>query len=116
MRDDAIITICRLTNTAEPGAMPKEVLTEVLTAYGEERAVGYNRFFAAVGANTQIDVMIRIWRHPGINTGMYAVLSQSGNDGQYRIIQAQNVLDDDGLKVCDLSLQRLEDFYDLVNG
>jgi len=113
MRDAGVVTVCQLTNTAQAGAMPVEELTAVATAYFEERTVGYNRYFTALGVNERVDMMIRVVRMPEARAGMYAVLSQSENDGQYRIAQVQNLLDDDGLKVTDLSLTRLDTFYNL---
>ena len=113
MKDAGVVTVCQLTNTAQAGEMPKEELTAVATAFFEERTVGYNRYFAARGANERVDLMIRVVRMPEARAGMYAVLSSSENDGQYRIAQVQNLLDDDGLKATDLSLTRLETFYEL---
>lgn len=113
MKDAGVLTVCSLTNTAQAGDMPKEELTAVATAYFEERTVGYSRYFTALGANERVDMMIRTWRMPEARAGMYAVLSSSENDGQYRIAQVQHLLDDDGLKVTDLSLTRLETFYEL---
>ncbi len=113
MMDAGVLSVCSLTNTAQAGAMPVERLTPVATAYFEERTVGYNRYFTAMGANEQVDLMVRSWRLPEARAGMYAVLSSSENDGQYRIIQVQHLLDDDGLKVTDLSLRRLETNYTL---
>lgn len=113
MMDAGVLSVCSLTNTAQAGDMPKEELTAVATAYFEERTVGYNRYFTAIGVNERVDMMIRTWRMPEARAGMYAVLSSSENDGQYRIAQVQHLLDDDGLKVTDLSLTRLETFYEL---
>jgi hypothetical protein len=114
MFDAGTVTICTLRNTAAAGQMPKEQLQTVTAAYFGERTVGYNRYYAAAGVNEQIDLLIRIWRTNQVRIGMYAVLSMSENDGQYRITNVQQLLDDDGLKVTDLTLQRLERNYDVT--
>lgn len=113
MHDAGILTVCGLINRAEAGAMPDMALAKVTAHYYEDRAVGYNRFYAAQGVNEQIDLVSRIWRDTSVRIGMYAVLSQSENDGQYRITNVQHLLDDDGLKVTDLTLSRIEELYDI---
>lgn len=107
------VTICDLVNTADAGAMPVEKLSPVTAALFEERAVGYNRFYAAQGVNQQIDLLIRVWRM-AVQIGQYAVLEMSENNGQYRITNVQNLMNDDGLKVTDLTLSRLDSNYDVV--
>ena len=107
------VTICDLVNTAAAGAMPVEKLSTVTAALFEERAVGYNRFYAAQGVNQQIDLLIRVWRM-SVQIGQYAVLEMSENNGQYRITNVQNLMNDDGLKVTDLTLSRLDSNYDVV--
>lgn len=111
--DSGLVTVCTLQNTAAPGSMPHEALIPVLSAYYGERTVGYGRFYQAQGVNEQVDMLIRIWRSTAARIGMYAVLSQSENDGQYRITNVQQMLDEDGLKVTDLSLQRMDDLYEI---
>ena len=112
--DSGKVTICTLRNTAEPGAMPNEALVPVLSALFGERTVGYNRFYQAQGVNEQVDMLIRIWRTTAARIGMFAVLSHSENDGQYRITNIQQLLDEDGLKVADLTLQRMDDLYEIT--
>lgn len=113
MKDAGLVTICNLENTAEPGRMPVEQLVPVTRAFFEERTVGYNRFYTALGANQQVDLLIRIWRFPA-QIGQFAVLTDSENDGQYRITNVQHLLDDDRLKATDLTLTRLERNYDVA--
>lgn len=114
MFDAGVVTICGLKNTAAKGAMPKEELSAVAASMFEERAVGYGRYYAAQGVNERIDMVIRIWRCTECRIGMYAVLSQSENDGQYRIGNVQHLTDKQELKVTDLTLTRLEKNYDLA--
>lgn len=115
MMDAGTLTVCELTNVADNGAMPVEKLSEVASTYYEDRVVGYGRYFAAKGVNEQVDLTVRSWRLPEARAGMYAVLTDGENDGQYRIVQVQHLLNEDGLKVTDLSLARLEAFYELAD-
>lgn len=121
MMDAGIVTICTLENVAEHGNMPKPKLVplkmdeEELTWQFEERTVGMNRQYQAKGVSERVDMLIRIWRAP-VRIGMYAVLTdyegQENPDGdQYRIDNVQQLIDDNGLKVTDLTLYRLEELY-----
>lgn len=112
MMDAGTLSLCTLVNTAAPGTMPKERLHEIAQSYFEERVVGFSRYFTARGVNEQADLMVRAWRMPEAQAGMYAVLDKSEYNGQYRIVQVQHLLNDDGLKVTDLTLARLGDFYE----
>ena len=114
MKDGGIITVCELTNTAETGEMPKDRLSPVFSDYFEERLVGYGRFYQAKGVQESIDMLVRINRTTSARIGMYAVLSMSENDGQYRITNVQQMLDFDNLKCTDLTLSRLERLYDVA--
>ena len=111
--DSGMVQICNLQNTADPGLIPQERLVPVLSALFGERTVGYNRFYQAQGVNEQVDMLIRIWRTGLAHIGMYAVLSCSETDVQYRIINVQHLLDEDGLKVTDLTLQRMDQLYEV---
>lgn len=106
--------VCTLQNTAEPGAMPVDRLSPVFADYFGERTVGYNRYYAAKGVNEQVDLLIRIGRTTAARIGMYAVLSMSENDGQYRITNVQQLLGEDGLKCTDLTLSRMDELYEVI--
>lgn len=114
MMDAGMVQICSLINDAQPGDMPHMGLSPVTSLYFEERTVGYGRFYAAQGVNEQVDLLIRTWRCSLCRIGMYAVLSQSECDGQYRITNVQHLLSEDGLKCMDLTLERLETNYDIA--
>lgn len=123
--DAGIVTICNLVNQAEEGDMPADVLevakdsseNSLIYQFGE-RAVGYNRQYAAAGVGERVDMLIRIWRSP-VRIGQYAVLTdyfgQENEAGdQYRIDNVQHLVDDDGLQVTDLTLYRLDELYEVA--
>ena len=113
MRDDGILTFYDLQNVAENGRMPVETLVPVSTAFYGRRTVGMNRLYAAAGANRSIDVLVRCFNTPSLplvnnRTVQYVILE----DGlQYRIDMVQEIVELDAL---DLTLVRLEDFYDVA--
>ena len=117
--DSGILTLYKLTNTAANGRMPEMKLVEYDRAYYGERTVGYNRLYAAKGVNQSIDKLIRIWRNDAVEVGDYVILEDvdlvKNKPRQYRVDAVQQLTDDDGLKVTDLTLSRLEKFYDVID-
>lgn len=109
MRDGGIVKVCSLINTAEPGFKPVEQLHEEAAFFFAYRTAGVTRRYAAKGANSEFDFVIRCFNGTELPPGAeYAVLE----DGrQYRIENAEPMYDQDAL---DLSLVRLEDFYDVI--
>lgn len=116
MMDAGYLTICDLENQAEAAAMPKEALVKGNKWLFEVRTLGYGRQYAAKGVNEQVDLLVRIWRDETAGIGCYALLENSRYDGQYRIDNVQQLFDDDGLEVTDLTLRRLDNLYDVING
>lgn len=108
MDREGIVKICKLENISEPGRMPVEKLVEISTAYYRKRTVGYNRVYAALGANQAIDMLVRCFnvevpRYPEI----YAVFG----DEQYRVSMMQEIVEEGAI---DFTLVRLEDNYDVA--
>ena len=116
--DAGLVTLCNLVNTAEGGYMPKEQLVPWETLQFETRNIGVTRFYAAQGANQQIDMLIRVWR-VNAKIGMYAVLTdyegqENENGDQYQIDAVQHTLNADSLKVTDLTLRRVDRLYEVL--
>ena len=109
MRDVGLLTLYDLTNTASSGDMPAEKLVSVGTAYYAERTVGYNRIYAAMGANEQIDMVVRCYNTDVPYSAKYVIL-EDGN--QYRISVKQKIVDEDAT---DLTLVRLGENFDVAS-
>ena len=107
MRDMGILTLYDLVTTSTSGDMPIEKLSLVGTAYYAEKTVGYNRIYAARGANQEIDTVVRCYNTDVPYSAKYVVL-EDGN--QYQISVKQKIVDEDAT---DLTLVRLEDYYDV---
>lgn len=105
MRDGGILKICSLQNIAEPGFMPREALVVEADAFFGYRQIGVTRLYAALGANQRIDLLVRAYVTALGDGWKYVVI----DDVQYRIDLAQPVGD-----AIDLTLIRLEDFYDVT--
>lgn len=121
MLDDGKATFCDLIDQAQGGDMPKPKLKMVHVGMFENRIVGFNRRYAAMGVNQEISALIRIWRPPlredrtpAVQVGMVAVLEESEIDGQYRVDVVQPLSNFDGINVTELTLSRLEDNYEIA--
>lgn len=128
MRNDGVLFVCTLDNTAENGDMPKEVLTKTNKYWFENRTVGINRQYLAKGVNEQVDLVVRIAKATQIRIGMYAVLGNgeqfvithvtTGHDSyeRHKIVDTYYyrkpaIID---LDYTELTLMRLEKNYDLA--
>ena len=109
--DSGKLTVCTLKNTAKKGDMPKNRLEKGNWHFYKERTIGYNRQYAAMGVNQRIDMLARIWQDRTIRADMYALIE----DEQYRITVVQHLLNEDNLPVTDLTLERLDDLYDVAS-
>lgn len=107
MRDMGILSIYDLVTTSTSGDMPVEKLSLVGTAYYAEKTVGYNRIYAARGANQEIDMVVRCYNTDVPYSAKYVVL-EDGN--QYQISVKQKIVDEDAT---DLTLVRMEGYYDV---
>lgn len=107
MFDAGLLTICSLKNTAAPGMMPKDQLVKICTVFYDERTVGVTRAYAAMSADQRIDMLVRCYNVALPVNAEYVVME----DGtQYRISLKQTQGDH-----IDLTLERLEDYYDVIS-
>lgn len=128
MFDSGTLFVCNLTNTAEKGDMPKMQLEKVNKYWFENRYVGYNRSYTAMGVNERVDMLVRIPRDESVRIGQYVIL---GNGEQLRIDLVSHGQDVNprtktvnqnyyrqptivGLKYTELTLSRLDENYDVA--
>ncbi len=102
--DGGIVTIYRQRNTAGPGEMPSYGWDVWWSSYFGEKTVGVNRYYIAMAQDDQIDRMIEVRPNRGISPATDR--AEIGGE-YYRIAQAQHVLDEDGLPMTDLALERV---------
>ena len=113
MKADDLLNVYTLEDISEPGKMPVQKLVFLKQEFYEERTIGVTRYYAAMGANSRVDALVRIWEDRNITPGYYVILP----DGkQYRVDFVQHLKGDDGLPVSDLTLIRLENNYDVIDG
>lgn len=112
MDREGLLNICTLENIAAPGFMPVEKLHTVATAYYRKRTVGYNRLYAAMGANQEISLLVRCFNTevPTYTQQLYVVFPNESSDNQFMVSAIQEIVEDGAV---DLTLTRMEEYYDL---
>lgn len=108
--NDGVLNIYSVENQATPGNMPNNKFTQKVEKLRyDERTVGMSRYWIAMQAQEQIDFLVRTPRIMSVNTSDIVTLI----DGeQYKIKQIQypkEIYPD----CMDLSLERLEEHYEL---
>ena len=113
MDREGILYICKLENTSSPGYMPVDKLIPICSAYYRKRTVGYNRMYAALGANKSIDMLVRCFNTeaPDYSRELYVVFPDD-NSVQYRVSIIQEIIED---RAIDLTLERMENLYDVAS-
>lgn len=113
MKDSGTLFIYELKNIADPGDMPAEALDKVTSKHWfETMYIGRDRQSQAKGYGERIDLRVRIHYEPEARIDRFVVL---GNGDQFRIIDCTPNKNEDGLRCTDMSLMRLEDFYDVAD-
>lgn len=100
--DDGVCKLYRVVSRSPAGGKPGRQMEYLCDHWYQERVVGVTRHYTAMQAGKRIERVIRIWREPRITAGDCCV----DNGSQYRIEQVQHLLNEDGLQVTDLTLER----------
>lgn len=111
MLDSGELIVWRGVNTAPPGGMPVISYSEVWGSCYENRTVGITRWYTAQQYGDRADAVVRVHRTYGIRPAEDRIIINpyDHEDGNaYRVTQKQDVLDDNGLPVTDLTLERVE--------
>ena len=110
--DDGILNIYDIQNLAQQGDKPRMGLVLKSTHFFGFDTVGYNRYYAALKTNEQIDGVIRIWQDRTITNQNICVLE---DNLQYKISLIQHTKDDDGVDVTKLTLTRIDEKYEIID-
>ena len=107
--DSGTLSLQRGVNTAPPGGAPVMELTEVWGSYYEARTVGVQRYYTAMEHAARADAVVRVPRYYGISpdTDRITLTPVDYQDtGVYKVLQVQQILDEDGLPATDITLER----------
>lgn len=108
--DDGIVKIYDVVNAAAPGDLPVNKLQNPTEFFFSEDALGITRYYEAIKANQLIERVISIYRYP-VNINQVAVFEDGS---QYTIQMVQHELDDNGIKITRLSLERNGENYEIA--
>lgn len=114
MFDGGLVKVYKIGEVSLPGDMPVEGLTFYQSFYFEERSIGMTRNYMAMQSNKQIDRLIRIWQDRAVDVGCVCLITDGvDTDVQYRVASNQHQVNDEGLKVTDLTLEKVGTLYDV---
>lgn len=108
MRDGGKVQLCALVEVQTKGFMPVQKLNPVEEPFFSYRTGGVQRRYLAKGNNFEYDFLIRCWNLPTLPDGVEYAVMPDGN--QYRV-EAEPIFDQDAV---DLTLTRLEDYFDVI--
>lgn len=109
---DGVVTICAVTDAAEPGKKPVEKLSaKLLLRYAEQR-LGIQRFYSGRQNQVEVERVIRV-PHTGKVSSQDVAITEDG--AQYRIDLVQRAM---GVfpPAEDLTLVRVTQKYEVENG
>lgn len=107
--DDGIVRICEVTNIVGNGEKPRKGLRVKESFFFGYDVLGLNRYYIAKQANQQIEAVINIPGWNALNAGQSVAVLEDGSQYLIQLIQPQ--LDDDGLRITKLSLERITQEY-----
>ena len=111
--DDGIIRLYQIVYDTQEGGKPNRKLNLYDSFYFGYETLGINRYYTALKANEQIEAVVHIQGWLPLNVSeMIAVME---NDVQYRIPLAQPTLDEFNLRITRLSLERIDQEYDIID-
>ena len=108
--DDGIVSICKVENLKSPGEIPKKGIKSIEEFHFSEESLGITRYYEAIKAGQSIDRVIAIYRYP-VSTNQVAVFEDGS---QYIIRMVQPGVDEDGIKITKLSLERNGEDYEII--
>lgn len=103
--DDGILTIYHVANEAAPGCKPVENLEEKAKYYFRYFSLGITRYYKALKADQQIACVVCV---PGWNDIRVTDICELEDSSRYRIRMVQTELDEDGLRIMKLTLERVD--------
>ena len=93
------------------GGMPKERLIFKDWTYYGIQTISYSRIYEAMGADTQIDAVVRVPADFSVKRGEYVILEDGD---QYRVEIVRPIVVASYVRALELTLIRLEDRYDVA--
>lgn len=110
MFDSGLLTICDLQQVAVNGGMPTKSLVEKGRAFYGNRTISVSRMYQAMGADRQIDKLVRVPFDTDVLPDDYIVFE---DDTQFRVDAVTDVIVRRDLRAVELTLIKLGENYDV---
>lgn len=108
--DSGVLTVWRGTNTAPAGTKPELSYVPLWESCYGEKTVGVTRWYTARQHGDRPDCVVQVPRTYELRTGDDLVtlspFTHRDGGGAYKLVQIQQVTDEDGLPMTDLTLER----------
>ena len=111
--DDGIVGIYTITQKPEPGKMPIRGISLSESFFFGYDTLGVNRYYTALQANQQIEAVINIPGWQPFNPATSVAVMEDGS--QFKVRMVQPMLDEDGLRITTLSLERVHENYAVLS-
>lgn len=89
--NDGVVTICQVTDAAEPGLQPQPDLTPLLHVPYEERKLGIRRYYEALQNQIHVERVIRVPRANVMVTNQHAARTEDGQLYRIDLVQGADV-------------------------
>lgn len=110
--DDGIVIFYKVTNVAENGKKPVKGLESYARYLFGFSTLGINRYYTALQAHQQIEAVINV---PGWELIPVESVALLETGLQYTVQMTQHMLDENGLKITRISLERNGENYAIVS-
>lgn len=109
--NDGIVTIYRVTDSAEPGHKPVQKLQEKIVLRYEERRLGIQRYYAGQQNQVEIQRVIRTQRSSAVSNQDVAVTEDGRQYGINMVQMTEGVYPPS----MDITLAKIEQKYEVEN-
>lgn len=107
--DDGIVEIYAIQSGKDASGKPVKGLRLKERFYFGYDVLGINRYYTALQANQQIDAVLNTPGWNDVSAGKDIAVLEDGS--QYTVQMVQKMLDEDGLRITKLSIERLTKSY-----
>ena len=111
--DDGIVGVYEIKSGKDASGKPIKGIALKEKFYFGYDVLGLNRYYTALQANQQIDAVLNTPGWNDVHAGKDIAVLEDGS--QYTIQMVQKMLDEDGLRITKLSLERLTKNYDVLS-
>ena len=110
--DDGIVKVYKVINQKAAGEIPKKGLEFLRSFHLAFQNIGITRMYEAIKANQQVDAIIAVYSDREVTTNDIAILE---DDKQYIIRTIQPTVDENGIKIMKLALERNGENFEIVD-